>query len=636
MIRQQEKDWQDIVFLCSCLFFFLFYIFVFSTFNQFPSEYYGGDQYVHFGSALKIYDTLNPFLSSHYYNELQHYPWLIPFSIAMFSRLFFQDPFQVAIYFPLFILIATMIVTYIFGKRYFESKTWALILTLSWAVEIVPSFHPSDIARQLMIPLLCLFIMLLYPVNTTSNISLSKRRILIAGIIYGLSGLEHVVTFFVASVLLFFIVILKLIQKTENHRKFWDEYGKKYLAVALIGWIIASLFWMPLIIKYHGKTLNNWQEYTTQTIIPGADIVSAMFMESMKYHEGIISKIAFVIMLLGICIAIAKKENRIFIPLLISAAGLIGIIHPYMTYSLFGMTLGYYRFPIVFVFAKQLFLIFGLYQIWNSSLFYIKKERISLKAGFSTGGRSSVDKEKIVRVIAGIFVLFWLSSSFYFLVQEYTVSERYEYAILVDEKIEGYKALREFIKEEHLIAENEVTLTVHPDVGFFFNAMTGKNVMLSRITHATPFVDHNQRAADMAIILYGNDSQKADELMKQYNLAYFFSEIGSFGFKRLCLKNWNETVYGIKTDKTVHAYWCLQTDPKYKEYLAQYGIETATASVRLASGDQDVPLTKVLAIEPQELKLNLQEVYSYQQEATNKTIMKLYKIIGTRAVGSFE
>ena len=145
------------------LFFFaVFYSFLFAQFNQFPSEYYGGDHYAHFGSALKIYNTWNPFISSHYYGEFQHYPWLTPLLIALFAKITFLDMFTAAIFFPVVIIMCTIIITYLFGMRFFENKIFAFLLALTWAVQLVPSFHPSEFAKQLMIPLIALFVMLIY------------------------------------------------------------------------------------------------------------------------------------------------------------------------------------------------------------------------------------------------------------------------------------------------------------------------------------------------------------------------------------------------------------------------------------------------------------------------------------------
>src|SRR3989338_10853416 len=125
------NSWQDKALCVSILFFVIFYGILFSSFNQFPSEYYGGDHYAHFASALKIYNTYNPFISEQYLGELQHYPWLTPFLIALVAKVFLIDIFTVGMYFPILILLATIIVTYIFGKLYFENKTWALLLALT-------------------------------------------------------------------------------------------------------------------------------------------------------------------------------------------------------------------------------------------------------------------------------------------------------------------------------------------------------------------------------------------------------------------------------------------------------------------------------------------------------------------------
>ena len=93
----------------------------------------------------------------------------------------------------------------------------------------------------------------------------------------------------------------------------------------------------------------------------------------------------------------------------------------------------------------------------------------------------------------------------------------------------------------------------------------------------------------------------------------------------MCNKRWNETRYGEKEDKTTAAYWCLQTDPMYKEYLEENGIETATAKVRLAAGDSDVPLKKVLVVEQEDIILEMEAVYQYFDKEGN-LIVELYRV----------
>src|SRR3989338_600631 len=185
----KAMQWQDKALCVIILFFVIFYGILFSSFNQFPSEYYGGDHYAHFASALKIYNTYNPFISAQYIGELQHYPWLTSFLIALVAKISFINIFTVGLY--------------------FENKTWALLLALTWAVQLVPAFHPSEFAKQLMIPLLALFALLLYQLDKELSTSSNKKAI-VAGIIFGLAGLQHLVTFIVAGILFVFILLQRI------------------------------------------------------------------------------------------------------------------------------------------------------------------------------------------------------------------------------------------------------------------------------------------------------------------------------------------------------------------------------------------------------------------------------------------
>ncbi|MBI5002988.1 hypothetical protein HZC31_06385 [Candidatus Woesearchaeota archaeon] len=600
----KSMQWQDKAVCIILIFFTIFYGILFSSFNQFPSEYYGGDHYAHFASALKIYNTYNPFISAQYLGELQHYPWLTQFLIALVAKISFIDILTVGIYFPILILIATIIITYIFGKMYFENKTWALILSLTWAVQLVPAFHPSEFAKQLMIPLLAIFALLLYQINK----DIEKKKVLIAGIIFGLAGLQHLVTFIVAGILFFFILLQKIISGDFTAEK---AVRKKWCLIFCVGIAIALLFWAPLLLKYQGNTLNDWQIYTSESVMPTEEAVRALFTDFV-FGAGIrtTATIIFLIAFVGfIWYGVKNKETKIFIPLLLFVAALLGYIHPYLTYPTLGMSLGYYRFPIVLVFVKHLILITGLFYIWKQA-------------------EKRTEKQFSKKTTTGIFLLLFTGIaifSFINIIEEYKSSDRYAYATEDSEKIKAYNALREYLDEKGMITEEDVVITTHPDVGFFFNAMTGENVMTTRVTHGSPFVDHNKRTADMAVILFGTNRTKAKELMKEYQVTYAFLETQNIEFKALCNQRWNETVYGKKEDKTTAAYWCLQTDPMYNKYLEENGIETATAKVRLAAGDKDVPLKKVLVVEQEDIVLKMEAVYQYFDKEGN-LVVELYKI----------
>lgn len=598
----KNAAWQDKAFIGALILFSITYAILFSSFHQFPSEYYGGDHYAHFATVMKIYNTGNPFISAQYANEIQHYPWLSPFVIAFIARIFFVDPFILALFFPIFILIATMCVTYAFGKKYFESKTWALILTLFWIVQLVPSFHPSDTAKQLMIPLLALFVILLLQ-------KMSTKQAIGAGLIYGIASLQHVVTFVVASVSMVLCGIFVLLQaKTREEGK---EYLKKWSIVAGIGIFFALLFWLPLYLVYNGEAQNQWQLYSAASVYPSAELITGTLAEIL-WGSGVQTIASVLLLFCFLYYGMKKKDKKLFVPFFLFLAGLIGIIHPYITYPLFGISVGYYRFPIVFVFVAVCIFVTGLFYFWREICAPMFTEYTATRL-------------QIVKKILLISTFLWIIFLFIILLLAYQKEERYAYAIENSIVIEGYHAVQKFIKN-NAIPENEIFATTHPDVGFLFNGMTGKNVLLTRITHANPFVDHNKRAADMAIILYGNNRTKAEELITAYGVTYLFFEPASLNFKTLCLQKWEEVKITKNEDETTLAYWCLQTDPIYEEYLRENGIETQKAVVRLAAGDKDVPLIKVLAIKPEEIKLQTELAFAYTSPE-DKLVVELYKVI---------
>jgi len=589
--------WQDWVLLLSMLLLMLYYFLLFSMFNQLPSEYYGGDHYAHLASATKIYNTFNPFMSSHYVGELQHYPWLTAAAIALFAKIVFVTPLTAAIYFPLLILILTIIITYIFGNRYFKNKTIALILAISWAVQLVPSMHPSEIAKQLMMPLMAFFILLLYEKQRT------RQQTVIAGIIYGIAGLQHMVTFFMASVIVFIVYIFQIIENRISFDTIKIE-TKKIIPVIVIGWCLAGLFWVPLVVKYNGETHNDWQVYTTDTLYPSAGRVTLAFKEVFGFKDSVKDSIGAVLLIsIVLFYSIKKADKKLFIPFFLFFAALIGLIHPYITMPLLNLSLGYYRFPIAFVFIHHLMMVLGLYYVWTGIL----------------------AKRKIIKTILSILIIVWILYSFLTVKELYVHSERYYYSVEHNKKLDGYSDMVGFIVENNVIDENTATAATHPDFGFLFNAFTAKPVLATRITHANPFVDHNQRTADMAIILYGNDDEKRKELLEQYNIHYFFLELGSLEYDEYCRAHWNETKKIDKKDKTIEAYWCLQTDPRYEKYVESYGIETATAYVRLAAGDKDVPRIKILAIKSGSIQLDLKKIYKYEEDGV--VILELYEIL---------
>ena len=68
---------------------------------------------------------------------------------------------------------------------------------------------------------------------------------------------------------------------------------------------------------------------------------------------------------------------------------------------------------------------------------------------------------------------------------------------------------------------NDVFLSTN-ELSFVVNAMSGRKAVTFRRGHVDLFTDMDKRMIDAAIMLYGNDSTKREELLKEYDAKYLY------------------------------------------------------------------------------------------------------------------
>jgi len=98
--------------------------------------------------------------------------------------------------------------------------------------------------------------------------------------------------------------------------------------------------------------------------------------------------------------------------------------------------------------------------------------------------------------------------------------------------------------------KNAVFLSTE-ELSFALNGLTGRKLVIDRRTHSNPYVDINERIADAAVILYGNNEEKTLQLLKFYNVSYLY---------------WDANWLSIASREPSMA------PPKYKEYLSSNGV----------------------------------------------------------------
>jgi hypothetical protein len=113
---------------------------------------------------------------------------------------------------------------------------------------------------------------------------------------------------------------------------------------------------------------------------------------------------------------------------------------------------------------------------------------------------------------------------------------------------------------------------------FALNAMTGRKLVIARRTHASYYVDVENRYADAVVMLYGNNLDTVKDLVRKYGVTYFY--LDSF------LMNYP-----------------LIVNLKYQDYLDQNGVNYTIQDVRLDPASGNSKLFRSMVVLPQQPRL---------------------------------
>ncbi len=594
---QYFKRPQDLIFILGLIFFLGLQYSYLSELHQLPSPLYGGDQYFHYGHVLHLSNGGSVFESSHYLGEYEHYPWLTHLVIAILA--WFSNPLTVTLLlFPLLTLVLAGILSYQLGKKVFSNKWLSVVFSIFWMGIMIPNLGPSMITVYVMLPLLAL---------TSLHWEKTRNRVW-AGVVYGLMGLQHATLFMGVSAWYAVRFVLDLghsfihLEKSKLKivkKPFWSELVtqiKRYAPIFLIGIALAMLYWWAPVFVYHGKTLNPWQEYSGQ----GLSQLTFGFIWSNLYHtvlnfENITSTLATLLALVGVYYTFKQKKwNPTWT---FWSIGLLGLMHPWITQPLLGTSFGYYRFGVFLTIPALLFPFYGAEYLLNR---------------FS--------KQKLATY--GIFLVLLL----FIYLRTYTVYHSFSQDATTQIGKEQSPYLQTLLQFGSWAAQNtdpgKATLTSHDETAFAYHSITGNKVVSLRRTHANPYANQNQRDADAAVMLYGKNLLKVNELLQQYHVAYLFEDAQSVQNRALCAGLWQNFTQGQYLETT---YSCLQTSPEYGDYLKENGVETQKIHTRLDVSDSNAPQFDMLLVRPKNFEsFNLTPLQAATVEG--KTIAVLFTV----------
>lgn len=548
-----------------------------------PGPIYGGDYYWHYGHAVHLRDGGSVFASSHYAGEHEHYPWLTHAAIALLGFLTGASVMGVTLSILPFITFLGGLAAYLLARR-FLNRSLAIPVAVLWAAQgDLPSATPTGVAIRLAIPAVTLAIV--------SAETLKGR--LLAGLVFGLAGLQHVVVFVGAGIL---ILCLAIYRALAAEGKAWPRIRAQalfWLPTILVAVPVALLYWWAPAFIYQNETPNNWQEYSgigLQGLTVGFvfRMLKGFFLEFANLSTVLISLIA----LLGLVMAVARPK-RLWLPLVLFATGMLGVLHPLVTQPLAGFTLGFYRFPLWLVLAQALFFGSGLAVIYWS----VKDNRA--RTGVLIAGL----------IIAGVA----LSTS-----MARVPGDRWmQHGMQLDESTKALLGLGDWARANTDV--DAVFLASHEESGFALNVLSGRKQVIVRRTHASPFVDADRRSADAALILYGNDNATRQALLKKYNVQYYYEDGYAIQNRQQCLALWDQLEQNPDA-----SYTCLRTHPRHEEELRAAGLEVKRVRARLDVASNRAPLFDLLAIKPKERnRLTIQPLFGNGAAAVARIITEM-------------
>lgn len=500
-----KMTWEDFVLLFIFLVYLALQTGVVGSFQQLPSPLYGGDYYHQLGAVNHIMSG-GPFqVSSLILNSEPIYLPLYGILVAGFASITSMSAMGGMLSFSYIILALSMLFTYIFLKRLFREKYLAVIGTLLYCnLSAFPVLKYSPFTRYVMMPLFLLSILLLVEEKTW-------KRAVFCGVVYGLIGFSHTVLFAGATFFLLFFFLYELILRYVSFKKkelsfnigaFKKTFFKNmsiFLVIAIIGFLLAQVYWFKPLFVYHGQTALNYIEFNGLNFFNPSTYLWFLGDSTLSFFLNFSSPLASITTLLTLLglffffILKGRDSPKLKFMLIALIAVLISVYHYTVT-------------------APLLHTFFSPHIMW-AHMFPIVTTIFSVFAITILVQHFKKYKVRLVPLLIIVFFVLQVTTA-----TAYWSSDRW-IQVGAQPMSPDMLALEEQIKAETDV--NDVFLS-NNELSFAFNALTGRKVVVSRRAHSSPFLDMDPRTKAAAAILYGSDDTKREELLREYEVKYLF------------------------------------------------------------------------------------------------------------------
>ncbi len=525
-----------------------------NQFKQLPSPLYGGDYYNHLGTMYHIFYGGSIFDNGQMNGEIPWVPWLYHLYVVILSKITGLDPMFGTIFSSLPLIFVSAIIAYLIVSRFTDDK-WVMIPIVLVFLTAYPIYKYTLFAFYVTAPLLVLAWLLFLEQQT-------RNRFIFLAIAIALAHLSSTQLFFSSIILLGIIVLDKAygeFKKGGNNVNFL--LGKEFQAqiapiigVFIAGFIISLLYWYWPLLVYKGATPNDlqvygWPDYTRFDLQVGSitkEIRETFLAFDFSSTVNAMHSLLGLVQLFGIFVIVKKRnENQYYhFAFLVLLGVFAGLTHHLIMFNLLhshlapGHLFQMLYYPIAPV-------------AYAAALIFLKD---TVKIG--SAGKAPL--------VGGVFIL--IALTFFF-----THFSNFE-----DKKDTNYiTSGRQPLTQFHVDIKNWITantgvydvfITNNED-GFMLNALTGRKTVSTRRTHAPVYTDMDERMLDNAVMLYGKNDAKREELLKKYNVKYLFWSV-----------RWVENEFRVQDGQLVGLYdpLMVRDKPEYRRYLDENGVPYIT------------------------------------------------------------
>ena len=520
---------------------------LFAEFKHIPGPVFGGDLYRERGFVQHILNGEPYSVDPYFKGNLEFYPPLGYVLAAKIVQVTGWDVEWVLNHFPVVVFVLQSVAFYVLGQVLFQDKAFALALVgVVSTIHFVAPKHTYGIAMALAV--FCL-------AYHASNIQLpSRRKQVVAGVFLGLAGLTHYSAFLIAAMVLSIGTVCEVVYRVVSERKFFvvvKEVVNNHVLTAVIGLVLASFFLYPLYVQYHFATPNKTQIYSLfDPYAHGIKWVIGQFWSTL-FPASFLRKVFGVLTIFGMVLAWkmrARVEYRTALFWLVAL--LVGTAHFVITIPLWNTSIvpphlyGGIYIPVAVL------TVLGLKSLTKTLSRYANKSVHFMLVGF------------------GVLIILPLVSQQY---SAYQVDHWVQYGKTMDPAMSTMYRVKDWILAPS--TTNDVFLA-HDESSFAINALTGRKLVTVRRTHASPYVDVDKRYADAFVMLYGTNTTKIKELMKEYGVTHLYVD---------------QFLVGTP----------MVTSVEYADYARQHGVNFTTGKSRYDPASTDTPLYDVIIVQGQ-------------------------------------